>query len=66
MGRAPIPLRRSDDDKLVAGVIGGLAEYFDLDPTLLRAIYVVLSLVSVAFPGLILYVALWIVIPRRL
>jgi phage shock protein C len=36
---------------MIAGVIGGIAEYFDKDPTMLRILYVVLSVISAAFPG---------------
>jgi phage shock protein C len=58
------PLRRSRTNRQIAGVIGGLAEYFRLDPTLLRIIYVVGSIVSAAFPGLLVYVLLWLLIPE--
>jgi phage shock protein C len=58
------PLRRSRTNRQIAGVIGGLAEYFDVDPTLLRVIYVVGSIVSAAFPGLLVYLLLWLVIPE--
>ena len=58
-------LRRSRDDRMIAGVIGGLAEYFQVDSTLLRAIYVVVSIVSAAFPGILVYLALWLIIPER-
>jgi phage shock protein PspC (stress-responsive transcriptional regulator) len=58
------PLRRSKTNRQVAGVIGGLAEYFRVDPTLLRVIYVVGSIVSAAFPGLLVYVLLWLLIPE--
>lgn len=57
-------LRRSRTDRQIAGVMGGLAEYFDLDPTLLRVIYVIGSIVSAAFPGLLVYLVLWLVIPE--
>jgi phage shock protein C len=59
------PLRRSPDQKIVAGVIGGVAEYFDRDPALLRLLYVVISVLSAAFPGILVYVILWAVIPLR-
>ena len=59
------PLRRSPDRKMIAGVIGGLSEYFDRDPGLLRLLYVVVSVVSAGFPGIIVYVILWLVIPMR-
>ena len=57
------PLRRSDD-AWIAGVIGGIAEYFDLDTSLCRAVYLVASILSAAFPGILIYVVLWGVIPR--
>jgi phage shock protein C len=59
------PLRRSPDNKMIAGVIGGLAEYFDRDPTLLRVIYVLVSILSAAFPGIAVYLILWLVVPMR-
>jgi phage shock protein C len=43
---------------------GGIAEYFDIDPTLIRVAYVVLSLFSAAFPGVLLYIILMILIPN--
>lgn len=58
------PLRRSRDKRIVAGVMGGLAEHFGLDVTLLRIVYVVASIASVAFPGIVVYVLLWILIPK--
>ena len=57
-------LRRSRANRMIAGVCGGIAEYFDLDPTVVRAIYVVGSIVSVAFPGILVYLVLWFVIPE--
>ena len=51
-------------DRIVAGVCGGIAEYFDIDPTLIRVEYVILSLFSVAFPGVLLYIILMILIPN--
>lgn len=52
-------------DRMIAGVCGGLAEYFDLDPTLVRAGYVLLSLCSIAFPGLLAYLILWLIMPEK-
>ena len=57
-------LRRSKRHRMVGGVIGGLAEYFDRDPTLLRVLYVLVSVVSAAFPGIFVYLILWVVIPE--
>lgn len=58
------PLRRSRSNRMIAGVVGGLAQYFGIDPTLARALYVVGSIVSVAFPGILVYVVLWAIIPQ--
>lgn len=49
-------------DKMVAGICSGLAEYFGIDPVLVRIIFVVLSLAG--GPGVILYIILWIVMPE--
>jgi phage shock protein PspC (stress-responsive transcriptional regulator) len=57
-------LRRSRSNKMIAGVIGGLARYFGFDPTMARIIYVVLSVVSVAFPGILVYILLWVIMPE--
>lgn len=59
------PLRRSRSDRIIAGVIGGLADYFGLDPTLSRVIYVLVSIFSAAFPGILIYILLWILIPSE-
>ena len=59
-----MPLHRSRKHKLIAGVCGGIAEWLGWDPTLVRIIYVVVSVLSVAFPGIIVYVALWILMPK--
>jgi phage shock protein PspC (stress-responsive transcriptional regulator) len=55
-------LYRSTDQRMLAGVCGGLGKYFDLDPTLVRIAFVVLALVSFGI-GLIAYIALAIVMP---
>lgn len=57
-------LRRSRSDKMIAGVIGGLARYFNFDPTLARVLYVILSVVSVGFPGMLVYILLWVIMPE--
>jgi phage shock protein C len=58
-------LRRSKDNRMIAGVIGGLARYFGFDTTLARVLYVILSVVSVAFPGILVYIILWIIMPEE-
>lgn len=51
-------------DKTICGVCGGLAEYFELDPTLVRIGYAALSIFSAAFPGIILYIIMALVMPH--
>ena len=58
------PLRRSRSDRMLAGVVGGLARYFGMDSTLARVLYVVGSIVSAAFPGILVYVILWAIVPQ--
>ncbi|HEU4564729.1 MAG TPA: PspC domain-containing protein [Gemmatimonadaceae bacterium] len=65
MASTTTQLRRSRDNRMIAGVIGGLAEYLGWDATILRVAYVILSVISAAFPGALVYVALWIIIPER-
>ena len=56
-------LTKSNTDIMLAGVLGGIAEYFELDPTLVRVGYVILSFVAIGAPVL-LYILLAIIIPR--
>jgi phage shock protein C len=55
-------LHRSTTDKRLAGVCGGLAEYFDIDPLLVRIGFVITALAG--GPGLIAYLVLWIAVPK--
>ena len=57
------PLRRSRDQRMIAGVCGGFAEWLGWDVTLVRILYIVLSILSAAFPGMLAYLILWIVMP---
>lgn len=57
-------LYRSTTDKMIGGVCGGIAEYFDLDPTLVRLGYIFLTIFTV-FSGIIAYFVMMIVIPKR-
>ena len=65
MSSTPPPRRltRSSRHKMIAGVCGGLAEYFVLDPTVVRVAYVLISIISVAFPGILAYIILMFVMP---
>jgi phage shock protein PspC (stress-responsive transcriptional regulator) len=58
------PLMRVRDGALIAGVCGGIARWLGWDPTLVRFGYVVLSILSAAFPGILVYIILWILMPR--
>ncbi len=56
----PRKLKRSGD-RYLGGVLGGIAEYFGWKPGLVRIGYVILSVLSAAFPGILVYFILWIV-----
>ena len=55
-------LRRSKN-KMIAGVCAGLAEWLGWDVTLVRVLYVIISILSAAFPGTIVYLLLWVIMP---
>ena len=57
-------LHRSRRYRMIGGVCGGVAEWLDWDPTLVRVGYVILSILSAAFPGLLVYIILWIIMPN--
>jgi phage shock protein C len=59
-----VPLQRSREHKMIAGVCGGIAEWLGWDPTVVRILYVVVSCVSVAFPGILAYIVLWLIMPK--
>jgi phage shock protein PspC (stress-responsive transcriptional regulator) len=59
----PKRLYRSTDDKVIGGVCAGLADYFNLDASLVRVIAVILLLVP-PFPALLAYIIMWIVLPK--
>jgi phage shock protein C len=59
-----MPLQRSRKNKMIAGVCGGLAEWLGWDPTLVRIAYVIGSVLSIAFPGTIVYIILWVIMPQ--
>lgn len=50
---------------MIAGVVGGLAGYFGIDSSMLRIIYVLVSIFSAAFPGILVYIILWLVVPQE-
>ena len=58
-------IQRSSTNCMLGGVCGGLADYFELDPTLVRVIYVLLT-VCTAFIGTLVYILLWIIMPKEI
>ena len=64
MPNTSTPLRRPRGNRMIAGVVAGLARYVGIDVTLARVLYVVISVLSAAFPGVLVYVILWLVIPE--
>ena len=59
------PLQRSRDDRWIAGVCGGIARRFGWSSDLVRVAYVLLSIVSAAFPGILVYLILWLLMPEE-
>jgi phage shock protein C len=59
-----MPLYRSRRNSMIAGVCGGIAEWLGWSPSWVRLLYVVISILSVAFPGIIVYIILWVVMPK--
>ena len=59
-----MPLYRSQRNKIFGGVCGGIAEWLGWSPGWVRFLYVLVSILSAAFPGALVYIILWIVVPR--
>ena len=55
---------RSQKDKKIAGIFGGLGELFSIDPTLLRLAFVFIGLITGVFPAIIAYLVGWVIIPK--
>ena len=58
-------LYRSRSNKMIAGVCGGIAEWLGWTPTAVRVAYVIISILSVGFPGTLAYIILWLVMPQE-
>jgi phage shock protein C len=56
-------LARNPNDAWIAGVCGGIARWLGWNSDMVRVLYVLLSIFSAAFPGLLIYIILWIVMP---
>lgn len=59
-----MPLQRSRENRKIAGVCGGIAEWLGWDPTVVRVLYIIVSICSAAFPGILVYLVLWLVMPK--
>ena len=57
-------LHRSSSNRIIAGVCGGIAQWLGWSPTTVRVLYVIVSILSVAFPGILVYLILWIAMPQ--
>ncbi|MCC8535782.1 PspC domain-containing protein [Xanthomonas axonopodis pv. poinsettiicola] len=62
---ATTALSRSINDRMIAGVVGGIARRFGWSSTLLRVLFVIVSIASAAFPGILVYLILWLLIPNQ-
>ena len=58
-------IHRTHEEAVVAGVVAGLARYFDQDPTLFRVAAIAMLILTGVFPGLLVYVIAWVMIPKR-
>ena len=58
-------LSRSVNDRMIAGVMGGIAHRFGWRPNLVRIGFVILSIASAAFPGILVYLVLWLLMPNE-
>ena len=58
-------LSRSRHDRMIAGVMGGIARRLGWSSTLVRVLFVILSIISAAFPGILVYLALWLLMPEE-
>ncbi|MFC6204636.1 PspC domain-containing protein [Psychrobacter urativorans] len=59
-----VKLHRSKNNRMLAGVMGGVAEYVGWSPTWVRLLFVIISSLSVAVPGILIYIVLWIIMPN--
>lgn len=65
MSTTPRTLSRSRSDRVLAGVMGGIARRFGWNSTLVRVLFVIISVISAAFPGILVYLILWLLIPEE-
>jgi len=63
---SPKRLIRSRKDRMLAGICGGIADYIVVDPTVVRLIFALATFFTVVFPGVLIYLIMWIVVPKEL
>ncbi len=61
----PRRLTRTRQDRMLAGVCGGLAKYLFVDPTVVRLVFALATFFTVVFPGILIYLIMWIVVPKE-
>lgn len=59
-----VKLHRSQNNRMIAGVMGGIAQYLGWSPMWVRVLFVIISSLSAAVPGILIYIILWIVMPK--
>ena len=62
---SPKRLTRSRNDRLLAGICGGFANYLEVDPTIVRLVFVLATFFTVVFPGILIYLIMWIIVPKE-
>lgn len=62
---SPKRLTRDTDNQMIAGVCSGIAKYFDIDPTIVRLIYALLTIVLWFFPGIVVYIIAMFIMPAK-
>lgn len=61
----PKRLMRTRKDRMVAGVCGGIAKYLIADPTVVRLVFALATIFTAVFPGVLIYLIMWIVVPKE-
>ena len=62
---SPKRLTRSRKDKMLGGICGGIADYMVVDPTIVRLIFALATFFTAVFPGVLIYLIMWIVVPKE-
>lgn len=58
-------LYRSRDNRIIAGVMGGIGDYFDIDPALIRLVYLLVTVFTGIAPGVLVYIVAILIVPVR-